>query len=86
MPGIGKTLCVKEVAKDIEEEEISKGNEKRHKFVYLNAMHIKYQKDIFKALLIKLTGERKDSNTALFLLDDFFRKSQGFPKELYKNK
>ena len=42
-------------------------------------MQIRYQNDIFKALLNKLTGQRTDSVNALYRLEDFFKKGKGYP-------
>ena len=85
-PGIGKTLCVKEIMKKIQDKETSIGHSSRSKFIYLNAMTIKYQMDIFKALYANLTGKRVDSKAALYHLDDFFRKGKGIDSLLYVKK
>ena len=51
VPGIGKTLCVKDIT-----EKIIKDSGPANISIYLNAMIIKNPNDIFRALFTKLTG------------------------------
>ena len=71
VPGIGKTLCVKNI---INKFQANKGEAKLHfKYVYLNAMRIKKAHDIFKTLYVELTSHKERNSqveTAMFILDD----------------
>ena len=78
MPGIGKTLCVKEIM-----DELQNQKDGSSQFIYLNAMQLKHPKDIFKALYAKLTGKITTSNSAFYLLDDWLRKGKADSFELF---
>ena len=80
VPGIGKTLCVSRVM-----DKVTEKYKKSFKYVYINSMKIKKAHDIFRLLYVELTSpkERKTQiETAMFLLDDLFRK--GIELEDYK--
>ena len=61
MPGIGKTLCVKDVAKKACEG-------KRAKVIYVNALTIKRPLDIFKVIHYEMTKTRLESINAMYEL------------------
>jgi Cdc6-like AAA superfamily ATPase len=63
VPGIGKTLCVKEATNKLKQK-----NNKSMKFAYVNAYHIKNQRDIFKTILYELTGISHDATAAMYVL------------------
>lgn len=62
-PGLGKTLCVKEVWSKLKEK-----YRNRHKFIYINAMIIQNKKDIFKLIFYSMTKLTKSTDSALYIL------------------
>ena len=75
IPGIGKTLCVKNVIEEFQRG--AKTTKRQFQYCYLNAMKIKRPHDIFKSLYLELTSHKERglaNETAVFILDDLLRK------------
>ncbi|EAX91538.1 hypothetical protein TVAG_376490 [Trichomonas vaginalis G3] len=79
VPGTGKTLCVKEVMKQIGNEVIS-GKIKDFEFYEINCLRFGESNNVFKEIWYQLTGEKLSVKSSIANLNALFTKS---PPEKY---